>query len=708
MAASGVGTKYHVAINGQGYLLRGRGYNKRDAKIFAPRFGTGEMGESDLDLFKNQSRTDFSGGMFQDKYDDLTKSQVIMGGLRNPLNGHLYPSGMTETGAKQGTWESTALPIWTEYKGKLYYFARVWDTGTYRNWLYYYDGSTGGVYNSTSSPALPAALMTATLSDMLVFNNTLWVTAGGNQIWSFDGTTWTADTRYGFSYGKVFNGKMYFTGALSSSDQGRLWSRDGGIGSAGAVSQIGDVGDVNRPINCFEVYNHRLYIGKTDGLYAYDGVQISCILDYSKQVDTSNFSSMTVLNGVLYFTTRQSLMKFDGSTVSVVTDISQLGFTKVKAALGYLWAKTGIFTSNYFADNLPAHTSASSFSLYAFDGAAWFGYTNEATQDSNQVSQLYFFNGSIYYATDGQGSGSGFYGGLFRIPLSSTLYGTGTAYNILTVDDSQFDAGFPNVDKVLETLEVDVPGLIAGDMVDIYYRTQVDTSFGTWSSWQNAGQINSSSLSNRIDLWKTTAGPQVFRAIQVRIKVTRGSGSSNLSLQGFSFKYYLSPDQKNEWNIVLLTQGQSDTPLILADNSTAETKTAAQLREVIYQARFSDTPIGFEDIDITTLTSSITNSSTTIPVADTSAFKSSGLIKIDDEIIYYTSKTATQFNVAAGGRGALGTTNTSHSSAATVNMYYRAVVTSIANESVVAPGIVDGVMDSYGNESEINIVLQEA
>ena len=68
----------------------------------------------------------------------------------------------------------------------------------------------------------------------------------------------------------------------------------------------------------------------------------------------------------------------------------------------------------------------------------------------------------------------------------------------------------------------------------------------------------------------------------------------------------------------------------------------------------------------TTLSSGITNVSTTpISVADTSAFPSSGWILIGNEIISYTTKTATTFDGTVT-RGVLGTTNVAHSAGAAI------------------------------------------
>lgn len=67
----------------------------------------------------------------------------------------------------------------------------------------------------------------------------------------------------------------------------------------------------------------------------------------------------------------------------------------------------------------------------------------------------------------------------------------------------------------------------------------------------------------------------------------------------------------------------------------------------------------------TTLTSSITNTQTTIPVVSTTGFSSAGSIIIGMELITYTGTTATSFTGCT--RGAANSPNTSHNSGVAVN-----------------------------------------
>lgn len=67
----------------------------------------------------------------------------------------------------------------------------------------------------------------------------------------------------------------------------------------------------------------------------------------------------------------------------------------------------------------------------------------------------------------------------------------------------------------------------------------------------------------------------------------------------------------------------------------------------------------------TALSAGITSGATTINVVSTALFPSTGILTVDDERIYYTSKTATTFTVV---RGQFGSSATTHASGAVVRM----------------------------------------
>jgi len=94
----------------------------------------------------------------------------------------------------------------------------------------------------------------------------------------------------------------------------------------------------------------------------------------------------------------------------------------------------------------------------------------------------------------------------------------------------------------------------------------------------------------------------------------------------------------------------------------------------------------------TSLTGNISNSVTTLPVADTTSFPSTGYVTIGTEAISYTGKTPTSFTGCT--RGADGTTAATHSSGDTVNHFYVADHHNRAMDEVIA--IAQNLKDRFG------------
>lgn len=87
----------------------------------------------------------------------------------------------------------------------------------------------------------------------------------------------------------------------------------------------------------------------------------------------------------------------------------------------------------------------------------------------------------------------------------------------------------------------------------------------------------------------------------------------------------------------------------------------------------------------TTLSSTLAIGATTISVASTTGFPNTGILKIDDELIAYTSKTSTQFTVqTSNGRGYESTVDAQHSSGARVELVITAYSNNAKNLAIIA------------------------
>jgi hypothetical protein len=696
MAHFGVGAKYHIALgllsstnqaqSFFGYLLRGRGYSKTDAKIFAPRFGTGEQGLNDLDIFKSWAQSDWSGGSFQEAFSDPASFSLLQNALLNKFNKLLYP-----------TKSQTALTFPGGMRNNRRYGIM------YKNEFYIISNGAGvtgpgfgavAKLSGTTFTNVKNDFATA-VSSVAVLNNLLWVATSGGVYWMYDGTTWTAGGAAYFTAEilQPYNGKMY--AGDTGVNAGRLTSHDG-TNMSGATTFVGTPGDINKPINCLLEFNHRLYIGKADGLYAYDGVQISCILDYSTDYDARNFKWLVQLNGIMYFTLKNCLYQFNGATVELVRDFSQYErINGLSVAYGRLW----VMTSTIIAPlGMGASTAQQNFFYY--DGTGWFCYDqSHVTQDGLDAYQVFYDGTNLLFFVAGSSGIADNTG--YLVPLANEFL-AGTS-NTLSVFTSEFDANFPLIDKYLASVQVGYENLAVSDVITVKFRTFDGL---TWSSYQTLGTINSASASGKLSTLDVAVS-SLFKRLQIQVTLAR-TNVSGAALKSVNAEYLLEPTYKRQWVVSAICQGQSDQPLVLADNSTEETNTAKQLREQIYKCRDSHYPILFQDIDLTTLNQggTLASGATTLTAVDTSTFPTAGYVQIDSEIIQYTGKTATTLTGLV--RGKFGTSAATHVDASIINVVYRVVLSDVQNESVVSPAITDGVMDTYGNESEITFVLKEA
>ena len=757
MARIGVGNKYNLAINGVGYLVRGLNYKKKDARVFSPRFGTGEMGETDLDTWKVWQQEDLSGGMFQELFEDITKVDALNKIQVNPRDKLLHPTPPSlEAGIAAGTIDGTAAwatSAYVLYKSANYYSAGVkgamykmeanveTDTvhgahsatavtitchsttgfnaigvmtiGTEK--IKYtgvtattFTGCTRGYNGTTAASIADDATITQSetykwtavktdfangITDITLCNGCLWVATGnGNPFWKWNGTTWTSSTLWTPQKVCAFNAKILGTSA------GTLFSHDASTAD-GVRATIGVVGDANIDCNSMIVFNHRLYIGKPDGLFAYDGVQITCVLSYANDVNANNFRYMAVHNGALYFICKNQLYRFNGSTVEEIKDLTNLQtITAMASGYGRLWFLTTAPSGYFVTGGKGGEVPANAYCLYYYDGVGVTLY-----DDLNvgiHTPYCIAFTGSIlsYFVS---GASAVLDTRHFYIDLSKEF--TAKSMNVGTIFTSSFDAGFGNIDKAFESFEVNHENMIAGDTIGVYYKLY---DGDTWdAAWSNLGQITSAT-SNRLWRYTTPALNGVFKKSKFKIVVTR-VGTSTLGIRSYAMKYIISPDYKREWQISLLAVGSTNNPLELLDG-TAETVTSYALRENIYACRENDSTIPFEDIDFTITNGAVTTTATSITVDTTHLFPSAGFIKIDDEIIKYTGKSATQFTGCT--RASLSTSAATHTDNEIVNSYYRVILSDIINEEVYWPvdPPVEATPSLVNPETIQTIVLKEA
>lgn len=212
-------------------------------------------------------------------------------------------------------------------------------------------------------------------------------------------------------------------------------------------------------------------------------------------------------------------------------------------------------------------------------------------------------------------------------------------------------------------------------------------------SWTEIATINPA-----IDETEKTlsfANNVISKRIQIRLTLT-GVGYDTPTLYDFIVRFLSLPHNRFEW---ILRLNCSDN-LMLLDGKTIEQKRASELRSLLMTARFDNQIIAFQDVDFgeTLLNETLTAIDTTITVDSTGDFPEQGRIKIEQEEIFYTGKTATDFTGCT--RGVRGTKKAAHTNDSTVNNVYNVVITNISEQNPVAP-------KPKILESEVVIALKE-
>ena len=149
----------------------------------------------------------------------------------------------------------------------------------------------------------------------------------------------------------------------------------------------------------------------------------------------------------------------------------------------------------------------------------------------------------------------------------------------------------------------------------------------------------------------------------------------------FIVRYLHLPEDKYRWILYL---NCSDN-LILLDGKTKESKRSSELRNLLKIADIENQIVIFQDVDYTEtlLNGALTASATTITVDSTTKFPEQGRLKIEQEEILYTGKTATTFTGCT--RGARGTVATSHADDILVSNGYNVIITDTSETNPVAP-----------------------
>lgn len=253
-----------------------------------------------------------------------------------------------------------------------------------------------------------------------------------------------------------------------------------------------------------------------------------------------------------------------------------------------------------------------------------------------------------------------------------TTYKQGSNHSAFIVF-SQHDK-LQSIDKLLHSVNIGFEQFAANQEVRVYYSTnQVPDPDLTTGGWTLIGTA-SHTLDGASATFKTFLLPSGVTAKKVwfRIELSAG-GSDTPTVTDFTLEYLPIPDYRKEWNLVANCADEVKR----LDGSLVET-TARELRAKLERSWMTKSQLDYQDLDYASTTLSdnpLTDSATTITVASTADFPEQGRIRIENEDIFYTGKTPTQFTGCT--RGARGTKAVQHAATTQVHNGYKVVIMGI-------------------------------
>ena len=634
---------HHISLNQQGYLLYGTPQKPARRMKQAPKLG--EMPtQIDMDyadtsaIFLPWAQTDWAGGFQKEKWaDEATFKKAT----------NIDP--ITKYG------EITLLNTAVSKK--------VFASG--------HSFGAGIVWNNL----LMIGTNHATLSH-------LWQSTSADN-WTQITTSWANITAVNDF--DIYQEKLIMALKKSSGTEYTIQTYDG--------SAMANVRDTSSEVRMVKVINTRIYAAElnsaTNGdklIYSDDsGVTWTDII--TKTGQNRKIIKGVVNYGILYFLIKDGikveLWKCDGTDVEMIYNFNYLVNPDIKAYLGNIYIsgqnendKTIVYEWNgamlivSFEETVSELTMNSQKlteykgNLYlqglVFDGMFWFpSYVLKISSGTTLTPFVSFGTtsaGALYfYADDSSGN-------LNIYKLNTSAYvSTGNVITGLYINK-------PAVDKLWYSITLSFKALASGESIKAEYSIDDET---TWTEVGGSGNGIASYSSDGAISEKTCYFASAITSRKIQLKITlAGSGSSTPTLRDFIVRHKLEGEDKYVWNINLKCYDE----MLLLDDESREIKKGAELRNLLKIVNEKKQVIDFEDVDYweTQLNGALTNSATTITVDNTKSASEQGALKIDNEWILYTGKTATTFTGCA--RGAKGTQAAAHNDDAAVNNLYKVII----------------------------------
>ena len=632
---------YSVAIDGQGYLLsnlpKEPGRKMGQATILGTYPTQIDLSYKDSSVFLPWAQTDWAGGFQDEKWLDNAKFKYGSGleyllhyGQLTLLN-DLTPSILTEDGYTLGSWQlynDTLVLGFSHPTLAILGYLDTSDTWTAitTGWSYITDINDSDEFQGKVYLALKRS--SGTEKCLQTFDGSALADATGD---ATDTSEWRMVKKVGL---------RLFASNFNSADNGDrlLYSDNGGTNWSSIITATGKNRKITQGVENIGNLYFLIEDGQSTELWRVNGLIPSIIYRWEELQEPQIGKWL----GKVYISGKEKgkvkIYQWDGARLIGIFE-ERLDNLSVDSKYFV------VFNNNLLTYGL-VYDGFQTFPNYAF------------TYSSNKNYPFVVFNNTLYFY--------GLNGTVATITkLDLTKYQT-SGY----VVTGEYAANKPAVNKLWHSITLTHKAIATGEEIKIEYSIDNET---TWTT------IGTSTVG---DKETTLYFPDNIISKKIQLKITlSGAGTTTPTLYDFVVRFISLPDYKHKWQLTLDCRDN----LILLDGRSVEPKRGAELASLLKEDYYSREIIDFQDIDYaeTSLTADLTTTDTSISVSSTANFPEQGRIKIGQEEIIYTGKTATSFTGCV--RGARGTKKLSHSAGDMVSNKYSVIITNYAETVPVSP-----------------------
>src|SRR3990167_5399357 len=483
---------------------------------FIPRFAVGDQRGLDFNTWRSFVQESFSGGAGQYVYggaqgnDKFAESHLVEFGVAPTIAGDIVGktdlSGVTQVRGREAAGALTVAPLplqnsvgtslanlfTTSYKVFVvphsnYPHMFHWLTAVaYTDW----PAATPIPFESIGTPPVPPGVvipyptvvrqaslqgrwgvvstqLSAPVLSAIDHSNTVILGLGASGIRTYDSAIRTPFYSTEAALVQTFDGKIWrtFGSRLAYwNDADNVWSNYIDIGS-----QSGTIVGT-----C--ILAGKLYLGKTNSLWAWEAGRVYQVQDFSDLAHGHNFSLMVLCRGAMYFNIRDRLYRLTASNLIELIDTPQFG--------GYIAGGVGLDKEVYFTVRL--HTGGSEvWVLDAETGGTrrWFemlsvqAHVSDAPNDQYSPASIQNALGHLYIAPvalSGAGGTTSPIVSLYRAvpPYEQTQPGFYALGNHSWLATSFLNFGYSGIDKLFNRVVVDYNLQASGQRIEVYYLVE--------------------------------------------------------------------------------------------------------------------------------------------------------------------------------------------------------------------------------------------